>query len=60
MEPTGIEPVTSCLQNGTAEAPNCTVFGAFSAILAARPSWDAAGLGAIGLGLGSRTGLLPK
>ena len=61
MEPTGIGPVTSCLQNGTArvpEGPDSLGIAGESALY--RLLTDTAGLGAIGPDLGSGIGLLPK
>jgi hypothetical protein len=60
MEPTGIEPVTSCLQSGTPDPPGGLDSLGFSGDPACSPLADTAGLGSIRLGLGSGIGLLPK
>jgi hypothetical protein len=57
MEPTGIEPVTSCLQIGTADQLDRLVFRRLREI---RARARRRGYGGIRLGLGSRTGLLPN
>jgi hypothetical protein len=60
MEPTGIEPVTSCLQSDCADPLQSPISRQLMGILANSHDVDMAGLGAIRLGLGSGTGLLPK
>jgi hypothetical protein len=60
MEPTGIEPVTSCLQSDlpiTLESPFPLALLGFSPF---EPPADMAGLGAIRLGLGSNRRCCPK
>jgi hypothetical protein len=60
MEPTGIEPVTSCLQSDVANPSNRPVSGVDAGLGPSRRDGDTAGLGAMWLGLGSGIGLLPK
>jgi hypothetical protein len=53
VEPTGIEPVTSCLQSDTANRGNRLVSGVLCDLGPSRRGTDAVGFGAIGLALGS-------
>jgi hypothetical protein len=60
MEPTGIEPVTSCLQSDTTDPLYGPIFRRVCRDCGPGGTRDTAGLGSISLDLGSGIGLLPK